>query len=184
MTIRFLTFFILIISAFPLFSSDGESQNALFRNPCVLSDQSDSGLMIRTEPAAARQSGDPDRIVGIYEVRHQGEHTKVSVTKDADGTYKGQVIWVEERLDEDGNVRLDDKNPDRSLRHVECDKIVLFSGLKYEPSKDKWSDAKLYDPTRGIRANMTCEFEADGKLKVKGSLLGFSQSIYWIPLEK
>ena len=119
-------------------------------------------------------SADPELIPVILEARNRIIFTHSWTDDEIDGRI----------LDEDGNVRLDEKNPDRSLRHVECDKIVLFSGLKYEPSKDKWSDAKLYDPTRGIRANMTCEFEADGKLKVKGSLLGFSQSIYWIPLEK
>ena len=120
-----------------------------------------------------------DSIIGEYEVNHQGEFTKVRVTKEDDGTYKAQVFWVENRLDESGNVRLDEKNPDKSLRHVECDEIVLISGLKYDGGRNKWGGTKVYDPTRGIRANVVCEFQNDGTLRVKGSLLGFSQSIYW-----
>ena len=120
-----------------------------------------------------------DSILGEYEVNHQGEFTKVRVTKEDDGTYKAQVFWVENRLDENGNVRLDEKNPDKSLRHVECDEIVLISGLKYDGGRNKWGGTKVYDPTRGIRANVVCEFQNDGTLRVKGSLLGFSQSIYW-----
>ena len=79
-----------------------------------------------------------DSILGEYEVRHQGEYTKVRVTKDTDGTYKAQVFWVEDRLDKNGNVRLDEKNPDKSLRHIECDQIVLISGLKYNGKKSGW----------------------------------------------
>ena len=124
-----------------------------------------------------------DSILGEYEVCHQGEYTKVRVTKDTDGTYKAQVFWVEDRLDKNGNVRLDEKNPDKSLRHIECDQIVLISGLKYNGKKQEWTDAKVYDPTRGIRANVTCTFQPDGLLRVKGSLLGFSQSIYWRKIE-
>ena len=102
--------------------------------------------------AQSSRNADPDGITGEYEVIHQGENTKVRVTKDTDGTYRAQVFWVENRLDEDGNVRLDEKNPDKSLRHVECDKIVLMSGLKYDSDKQKWGGTKVYDPTRGIRA--------------------------------
>ena len=120
-----------------------------------------------------------DAILGEYEVIHQGENTKVRITKDTDGTYRAQVFWVENRLDRNGNVRLDEKNPDKTLRHVECDKIVLISGMRYDEQKQKWTDAKVYDPTRGIRANVSCEFQEDGSLRVKGSLFGFSQSIFW-----
>ena len=129
--------------------------------------------------AQSSRNADPDGITGEYEVIHQGENTKVRVTKDTDGTYRAQVFWVENRLDEDGNVRLDEKNPDKSLRHVECDKIVLMLGLKYDSDKQKWGGTKVYDPTRGIRANVVCEFLSDDSLCVKGSLLGFSQSMYW-----
>jgi len=124
-------------------------------------------------------NSEADAILGEYEVIHQGENTKVRITKDTDGTYRAQVFWVENRLDKNGNVRLDEKNPDKTLRHVPCDEIVLISGMRYDEQKQKWTDAKVYDPTRGIRANVSCEFQEDGSLRVKGSLFGFSQSIFW-----
>ena len=122
----------------------------------------------------------PDSIVGEYSVLHEGENTKVRITRETDGTFKAQVFWVENRLDDEGNVRLDEKNPDKSLRHVECDRIVLMNGIRYDAEKNRWGETKVYDPTRGIKANATCEFMPDGTLRVKGSLLGFSQSIYWV----
>ena len=124
-----------------------------------------------------------DNIIGTYEVNHHGEVTRVSVFKNSDGTFTAQVCWVENRLDANGNVRLDEKNPDESLRNVECDKIVIIKGLAYNADRQKWGGAKVYDPTRGFRASVQCEFVENGKLRVKGSLLGFSQSIYWKKIE-
>ena len=124
-----------------------------------------------------------DNIIGIYEVLHHGEVTHVSVFKNTDGTYTAQICWVENRLDENGNVRLDEKNPDESLRKVECDKIVIIKGLVYNPDKQKWGGTKVYDPTRGFRASVQCEFEEDGRLRVKGTLLCFSQSMYWTKIK-
>lgn len=121
----------------------------------------------------------PGNIVGLYEVRHQGEFVKVAVTEDTDGTFRAQIVWLEDRLDDKGNVRLDTKNPDKSLRHVECDRIVLFSGMKHDPSRNRWSGAKIYDPTRGVRVNAICEFQAPGVLRVRGLFLGISLSMTW-----
>ena len=129
--------------------------------------------------AQADRNASADNILGTYEVFHNGESTKVSVTKAPDGTYTAQVVWVENRLDEDGNVRLDEKNPDKALRNVECDKVILMQGLVYNKERQKWGDTKVYDPTRGFKANVQCEFMESGMLRVRGSLLGLSQSIYW-----
>ena len=129
--------------------------------------------------AQADRNDSADNFLGTYEVFHNGESTKVSVTKAPDGTYTAQVVWVENRLDEDGNVRLDEKNPDKALRNVECDKVILMQGLVYNKERQKWGDTKVYDPTRGFKANVQCEFMENGMLRVRGSLLGLSQSIYW-----
>ncbi len=56
---------------------------------------------------------------------------------------------------------------------------MLFSGLKYDPKKRCWNDTKIYDPQRGLRVSMTAEFVADGRLRIKGSVLGISESVVW-----
>ncbi len=40
-----------------------------------------------------------DGILGDYEVSHQGECSKVRITKENDGTYTVRVFWVQDRLD-------------------------------------------------------------------------------------
>lgn len=62
-----------------------------------------------------------DNIIGDYLVDHKGEKSKVKVFKNADGSYTAQVFWVQNRTEKDGSVRKDSKNPDKSLRNVDCD---------------------------------------------------------------
>jgi DNA invertase Pin-like site-specific DNA recombinase len=81
--------------------------------------------------------------------------------------------------DADGNKRLDTKNPDKSLRNTPCDRIILFSGLQYNADKKCWDGTKIYDPQRGIKARLTVTFEKDGRLRLKGSVFAFSESVYW-----
>ena len=120
-----------------------------------------------------------DNIVGTYESTQNGDRFKAKIEKLKDGTYRAQVFWVENDKDANGNKRLDEKNPDKSLRSTPADRIVLFSGLKYDAKKKEWNGTKIYDPQRGIRAKMTASFEKDGRLKLTGSVLLISESVYW-----
>lgn len=118
-------------------------------------------------------------IIGIYETNHHGEESKVEVSKEKDGYFKAKIIWVKNRLDKNGNVRLDTKNPDKTLRTLPCDQITLMWGLKYDKDAKQWNGGKIYDPTRGIKANASCWFESPSILKVKGSLMGFGETVIW-----
>lgn len=120
-----------------------------------------------------------DNIVGTYESTQNGDHFKAKIEKLKDGTYRGQMLWLENDKDADGNKRLDEKNPDKSLRNTPADRIVVFSGLKYDAKKKEWNGTKIYDPQRGVRAKMEASFAADGRLKITGSVLVISETVYW-----
>lgn len=125
-----------------------------------------------------------DAILGTYKVTHGGHLTKVRVFKQKNGTYTAQCYWIKDSLDpKTGKLLLDVKNPDKSQRNTPCNKAILIQGLKYNENKKCWDGAKVYDPTRGIKANCVVEFDADGRLKVKGSLMGISETSYWTPIK-
>jgi uncharacterized protein (DUF2147 family) len=71
------------------------------------------------------------------------------------------------------------KNPDKSLRNVDIDQVVIVKGLKYDADDKTWGDAKIYDPSKGIRVNVTAEFVSADKLKLRGTILGIGTTIYW-----
>ena len=71
------------------------------------------------------------------------------------------------------------KNPEKALRNVDIDKVTLVSGLKYNAKDKEWTDAKIYDPTRGMKVNVTMTFKEKGKLKLRATILGIGKTIYW-----
>ena len=126
-----------------------------------------------------------DSIIGNYESLQEGDAYKVEVTKNSNGSYKARIYWVKDSVDpKTGKKALDVKNPDKALRNNPVDKVVLFDGLKYDSAKKVWNGAKIYDPQRGIKANLTCSFLKDGRLALKGSLMGISETAYWTPIAK
>ncbi len=125
----------------------------------------------------------PDAIVGTYRVEHDGEVSKVRMYKCKDGSYGAQCIYLQDSIDKKtGRLRLDTKNPDKSLRNVPNNRVVILRGLTYNAKKRRWDGGKIYDPTRGIRVSCTCEFMPDGRLKLRGSVLGIGESVYWLPI--
>ena len=128
---------------------------------------------------AQSKNDNPDSIVGEYLTDRGGSKSKVRVYKEANGTYTAQVFWVENPYDKNGKKRKDVKNPDEKLRNVDIDKVVLVKGLKYDADDKEWSGAKIYDPTKGIKVNATAKFEKDGRLKLRGTILGIGKTLYW-----
>ncbi len=135
-------------------------------------------------PAVAHEkNNNGDSIVGEYLTDRGGNKSKVRVTKNADGTYNAQVFWVEHPNDDKGNKRKDVKNPDKNLRNVDIDKVVIVKGLKYDAKDKKWGGAKIYDPTKGLRVNASAEFVSDTKLKLRGTILGIGTTLYWTKIK-
>ena len=138
-------------------------------------------------PASAQSAKNSaaDNIIGKYESVQGTDAYKVEVTKNADGTYKAQIYWMKDPIDpKTGKKALDVKNPDKSLRNTPCDRIVLIQNLKYIPAKKVWGDAKIYDPQRGLKANVTAQFLPDGRLFLKGTVLGIGETVYWTPVKE
>ena len=142
------------------------------------------GALMMVLPSFAQGINDKaDNIVGEYLTDRGGSKSKVRVTKNVDGTYDAQVFWVEKPLDAKGNKRKDVKNPDKNLRNVDIDQVVVVKGLKYDADDKVWGDTKIYDPSKGIRVNVTAEFESSEKLKLRGTILGIGTTIYWTKIK-
>ncbi len=120
-----------------------------------------------------------DNIVGTYFTDYGGSESRIRITKEADGTYKAQVFWCNDVKDKNGVIQRDIKNPDKSLRNTPIDQIVLIWDLKYNKSKKRWEDGKIYDPTRGIKVNASCVFTDAKSLKIRGTVMGIGETLIW-----
>lgn len=125
-----------------------------------------------------------DNIIGNYLSTKDGVKSKIKITKEANGTYKAQVYWVERALDAKGNKRKDVKNPNKSLRNVDIDKVVLIKGLKYDAKDKEWTDSKIYDPGSGKIYSVDIEFKDANTLKVYGNILGIGKTVYWTRIKE
>lgn len=141
-------------------------------------------LVMGVAMAQTEKNEKADAIVGTYKLNHGGYLSKVRVFKAKNNTYNAQCIWLKDSLDpKTGKLLTDVKNPDKNLRNTPCNRTIIISGLKYNADKKCWDGAKIYDPTRGIKANCVAEFMQDGRLKVRGSLMGIGETIYWTPIK-
>ena len=127
----------------------------------------------------AAQNDKADNILGVYNAGKGKDAYKVKFEKMTDGTYRAQICWVATKVKEDGSPNVDSKNPDKSLRNTPMDKVVLISGLKYNKEKQRWDGAKIYDPNRGIRVNVTIAFDSPKVLGVRGTVFGIGETVLW-----
>jgi len=136
--------------------------------------------MLLCAVAALAQNDKADNIIGRYVCGEGSDAYKVKISKEeGSDTYKCQIYWVANILDEEGNISLDTKNPDKSLRSKRIDEVVLFTGLKYNAEKACWDGTKIYDPNRGIRVKATISFADNEILKVRGTVLGIGETVIW-----
>ncbi len=125
-----------------------------------------------------------DRLVGVYHATEEGKESKIRFTREADGSYKGQIFWLKNATNPDGSPKYDLKNKDEKLRKVRADQVVVVWGVRYNEAENEWSGGRVYNPASGKNYNCTISFEEDGKtLRVKGSWGPVSISRYWKKLE-
>ena len=105
-----------------------------------------AGLTLGSVPARAQSADD---IVGTYTVQSpfNDDVARVKVTRMADGTYQGRIVWANHTKNPDGSVRTDTKNADKKLRSRKYYEIIMVWGLTYE--NGGWVGGKLYDPYSG-----------------------------------
>ena len=139
---------------------------------------------VTVSSAQSPLNDNPDSILGTFLVPDPGNDSKTQFTRNEDGTYDCAIVWMEAPINpKTGEPWLDVKNPKKELRSRPCMGLKLITGLKYDATKKCWGGTKVYDPNRGINANVTITFTPEGKLCLKGTLMGISEKEYWIRVE-
>lgn len=141
------------------------------------------GMLAGTASLSAQEARNntADGIIGNYYIDYDGEQSKVRCYKESDGTYTFQNYWSKNMYDKDGNIYLDTKNPDEKLRNKPCNEMIIMWDLKYNPEKKHWK-GRIYDPLHGFRADATVKFNKEGKITVRGSVMGIGKTVIWQPI--
>jgi uncharacterized protein (DUF2147 family) len=100
-----------------------------------------------------------DAIEGFW---YNDEKTaKVQIYKAKDTKFYGKIAWLKEP-NEDGNPKVDKKNPQTSLRTQPIMGLMLLKGFKKDDD-NTYTDGKIYDPKNGKTY--------DCKMTLKGDVL-------------
>ncbi len=97
-------------------------------------------------------------------------------------TYSGKVTFIRKNIDpETGKQKLDKHNPDPALRNRPVINLVLFYNFRYDNSKGKYADGKLYDSDTGNTYSCWIRLVNKSVLELHG-FVGFSligKSVYF-----
>jgi len=122
-----------------------------------------------------------ERICGKW--RSEKKNCIVQVYRDNDD-YKAKLVWFDDSDDPTRpmDTRVDDKNPEKSLRNRKLIGMNVVEDLEYKPKTDSWENGMIYDAQSGKKWNSSAEILPDGAMKVTGywhfKFIGRSMNFY------
>lgn len=99
---------------------------------------------------------------------------------ESGGKYYGEIHWVEEPKDKNGNYKKDKNNPDKSKRDRRLLGLVILKDFKYD-GDGEWNEGKIYDPEKGKTYKARMQLKGEDKLDVRGyvGVPAFGRSTVW-----
>lgn len=96
--------------------------------------------------AGAQNTAEGDKILGIWQTG--SGKGRIQITRYGENKYGGKLIWLREPNDENGNPKLDFKNPDPAKRKNTKIGLNNLLGFTYE-GESKYENGTIYDPENG-----------------------------------
>lgn len=103
-----------------------------------------------------------DEIKGVW--LNQDKDAEIQIT-EKDNKYYGEIIWLLNPKDKNGEIKKDSKNPDKTKQNQSLVGLEILKDLKY--SKKEWSKGIIYDPKSGKTYKLTAKIK-DNKLYLRG----------------
>lgn len=80
----------------------------------------------------------------------------------------GTIVWLKEPLDEKGQEKVDENNPDEILRDRKIVGLKLLNGFVPGDEPGVWVKGTIYNPEDGDTYKCTMRLNGEGSLKVRG----------------
>ena len=109
-----------------------------------------------------------DAIVGKWEA-YPKKNLIVQVFKD-NNEFKARIVWFNDSDDKTKpmDMRLDEKNPDPSLRSRKILGMEVLQGMVYNANNNRWESGKIYDAKSGRVWSSSAWITKDNILHVRG----------------
>lgn len=117
-----------------------------------------------------------DQVLGIW-MTDDGK-AKIEIYKDGD-KYSGKIVWLKEPRNEQGALKVDKENSDKTLRSRPILGINLVSGFTFD-GDDRWEGGDIYDPENGKTYSSHMKLKK-GELEVRGyvGISMFGRTVVW-----
>jgi uncharacterized protein (DUF2147 family) len=93
------------------------------------------------------------------------------------GAYFGKIVWLKSPNNENGKVKVDEKNPSVNLQSRPILGLEIVKNLKF--SDDYWDDGTIYDPKSGKTYSSKITLKGNNQINLRGyiglSLIGRSE---------
>ena len=103
--------------------------------------------------------------VGLWNTEDNQGQVQVS---ECGSALCGDLLWLAEPLDEQGQPRLDQHNPDESLRSRPLEGLRILWDMQPSGDGKTWKDGRGYDPESGKTYQGRIPLEGEDVLKLRG----------------
>jgi uncharacterized protein (DUF2147 family) len=112
------------------------------------------------------------KIVGIW--WNQEKTSRVEIFEENSKIF-GKIVWLENNKNKDGSTpRTDYNNPKLELQKNKLIGTRILKNLVWDADDSEWSKGEIYDPKTGKTYSCYALMQNDGKLYIKGFVLGMS----------
>ena len=123
-----------------------------------------------------------DKILGIW--LEEEKQSKIEIYKENNKFY-GKIIWLREPLDENGQIKLDKKNPNPTKRKNTIDGLVIMKDLEFIKT-GVWENGEIYDARSGKTYSLVVYMKNNTTLDLRG-FIGFTlfgKTTTWTKVKK
>ena len=115
----------------------------------------------------------------------EDDQGRVQISQCADSLC-GDLVWLEEALDEQGEPRLDVHNPEESLRSRPLEGLRIVWDMQPAGDGKTWKDGRVYDPESGKVYQGRITLEEQDVLKLRGFVGApmFGRTSTWTRVEQ
>ena len=103
--------------------------------------------------------------VGLWNTEDNQGQVEVSRCGD---TLCGELVWLAEPMNSDGQPKLDQHNPDVSLRNRPVQGLRILWGMQPAGDAQTWENGKVYDPESGKTYQGKITLDGPDVLKLRG----------------
>lgn len=106
-----------------------------------------------------------DAIIGEW--YNQEKDAVINITKSENNTFQGQIVWMLNPNDENGNPKTDPLNPEEELRSRSRMGMTIMYNFEFD-GENVWDEGEIYDPKSGNTYSGTMTLTSENKLDLRG----------------